>query len=93
MLCPYDVLKILLICRAAFGNIVRSEDFIGDESFLGPLSDRVVAAKSDEAVDDVRRDDLAGDELLMAPESDRVVVGAEEGDVEDAEVWTRLIAL
>ena len=83
MFCPLDVFKILLICRAAIGNIVRSDDFIGDEFFLGPLSDRVVAEKSDEVVDDLRSDDLAGDELLMAPESDRVVGGAEEGDVED----------
>ena len=83
MFCHFDVFKILLICRAAFGNIVRSDDFIGDELFLGPLSDRVVAEKSDEVVDDLRSDDLAGDELLMAPESDRVVGGAEEGDVED----------
>ena len=87
MFCPLDVLKILLICRAAFGNIVRSDDFIGDELFLRPLSDRVVAAKSDDVVDGVRSDDFAGDEFLMAPESDRVVAAksddAEEGDVED----------
>ena len=53
MFCLCEVLKLLLICRFVSGNIVRNDDFVGDELFMAPESERVVAAKSDDAADDV----------------------------------------
>lgn len=54
MFCLCEVLKLLLICRAVFGNIVRNDDFVGDEIFMAPESDRVVDAS-------VRRDNAKSD--------------------------------
>ena len=71
-----EVLKLLLICRAVLGNIVRNDDFVGDELFMAPESDRVVDAS-------VRRDNPASEDAANG-------VDYIYDDISDSntEVWT-----
>ena len=50
------MLKLLLICGAAAGNIVRNADVVGDETFIkfmGPESSRIIAGQSYDDVGDM----------------------------------------
>ena len=50
------MLKLLLICGAVAGNIIRNDDVVGDETFIkfmAPDSARIIAGQSDDYGGDV----------------------------------------